>query len=27
VTMTALKRDSANAAIIPFGATAEIPWS
>jgi len=27
ITMTALKRDSANAAIIPFGATAEIPWS
>lgn len=27
LTMTALKRDAANGAIIPFGATTEIPWS
>lgn len=27
ITLTALKRDAANGAIIPFGATAEIPWS
>lgn len=27
VTITALKRDSANEAIIPFGATAALPWS
>ena len=27
LTMTALKRDAANGAVIPFGATTEIPWS
>lgn len=27
VTLSVLKRDAANAAIIPFGATTEIPWS